>query len=451
MPQGGRRFRAHSRRVISRRARSSRCFHCAQRARRSFVERLGTPLLALLALGMGVAVFSTAGPRALSGAWSDSVVPSTTSVESAPTPASASSWGVAPPTGAPTTIASAAPEVPVAPWSGAGPAVSVVPTEPAAAAPDHGAHSGAQGTVPTATVPVPLASPTTPVPCSIGHALIPSCGVLTGLYSDTAGGVPARQAQVGHAFNLVHLYKGTTDTFPTASDLAALGSDTALYVDWDTYYANGGRAKIRWRDIAAGEWNPMIDAEAAQLAAYGQPIMVSVMHDMELTNSNGAFGTPQDFVAAWRTVVMRMRADGATNVIWVWEMGGEQASNAVAYYPGNDVVDWIAWDPYNGGNCPRDPSGWGTFAQITASNYAFFASTAPYSAKPLMLGEFGTVEQSGNAAAKEGWFDSVPAQASAEPNLKALVYFDSSAGCNWAVDSSSASLLGFASMTAAGY
>jgi hypothetical protein len=298
-----------------------------------------------------------------------------------------------------------------------------------------------------------MASPTTPVPCAIGPKLVPSCGVLTGLYSDAAGGVPARQAQVGHAFNLVHLYKSTTDTFPTASDLQSLGADTALYVDWDTYYGGGGKARnrIRWHDIASGYLNPTVDAEAAQLAAYGRPVMVSLMHDMELMNRNGGFGTPQDFVAAYRAVVERMRAHGATNVVWVWEMGGEQASNAVAYYPGSDVVDWIAWDPFNGGNCPAYPTGWSSFAQSTASNYSYFASTAPYDAKPLMLGEFGTVEQSGNPAGKESWFDAVAAQASAEPNLKALVYFDALSGCNWAVDSSAASLQGFASMTAAGY
>jgi hypothetical protein len=287
--------------------------------------------------------------------------------------------------------------------------------------------------------------------CPIGSQLVPSCGVLTGLYSNAPGGVPARQTQVGHAFNLVHLYKVTfTDAFPTSTDLGQLGQDTALFIDWDTY-TNGGTAPIRWSQIAAGAWNSTIDAEAARLRSYGRPIMVALMHEMELVNKNGAFGTSADFVAAWRTVVSRMRADGATNVVWVWDMGGESAANAVSYYPGNDVVDWIAWDPYNWGMCPRNPSGWHSFTQITSSNYSYFSTTAPYDARPLMLAEFGSVEQTGNVAGKQNWFTAVPSQAAAEPQIKALVYFDSTGACDWAPDSSAPSFRGFTAMTAAGF
>jgi hypothetical protein len=460
MPQGGGRLlRARTRSALSRRARSPRCFHCAQRARRarrSLADRVGTPVLAVLAIAMGVAVFSTAGPGTLAGGLGGGQARSATLADPTPLPLSAGSSGTAPPV---TTLA----VPPSGPAGGApAPVQSAPPTTVAAAAaagsvaspadpPAPSAHG--QSAVPTTTVPgaVPMASPTTQEPCSIGPRLVPSCGVLTGLYSDAPGGVPARQAQVGHAFNLVQVVKTSfTDAFPTASDLNTLGSDTALFVAWDTY-AHSGRGRVRWQDIAAGAWDGTIDAEAGRLAAYGHPIMVSLMPEMELANRNGAFGTAGDFVAAYREIVTRMRADGATNVVWVWEMGGEPASNAVAYYPGNDVVDWIAWDPYNGGNCPRYPSGWHTFTQITEANYAYFTTTAPYRDKPLMLGEFGTVEQPGNAAGKGGWLSSVPSQASAEPLLKALVYFDSTSGCDWAVDSTAAALQGFESMTTAGY
>ena len=417
------------------------------------------------AILLGIAVFSTAHPGTLAGQLVGGARTSASAGDRGQQPSSAAAGGMA--TSPLTTIVGAGDANGSGPGGSAPsatsglPATTAVPGNPGAASAPGAGGSTVQGNAAAGSGPgtgpgaasgsggLPLASPTYPEPCAIGPKLVPTCGVLTGLYSDAPGGVPGRQTEVGHAFNLVRVHKSSlTDAFPTASDLASLGSDTALLVDWDAFN-RGGRA--RWSEIAAGRWNSTIDAEASRLVAYGQPIMVSLMAEMDVANRNGALGTPGDFVAAWRTIVDRMRADGASNVVWVWEVSAEPASSAVAYYPGNDVVDWIAWDPSNGGNCRSDPTGWQSFAQITEGDYNFFSTTGPYDAKPLMLGAFGTVEQTGNAAGKQGWLASVPSQAAAEPGLKALVYFDSTSGCDFAVDSSAASLQGFEAMTNAGY
>jgi hypothetical protein len=287
--------------------------------------------------------------------------------------------------------------------------------------------------------------------CSMGPLLVPSCGVLTGLASNAPGGVKGRETEIGHHVDLVHLYKVTfTDPFPTAADLTALGNDTALLVDWDTK-SNGGTTPMSWSAIAGGASDSAIDAEAALLKAYAKPIMVALMHEMELANSGGAYGTPADFVSMWQHVVSRMRADGAGNVIWVWDMGGERATNATPYYPGGAYVDWIAWDPYNWGDCSRNPSGWRTFSQIVSQNYDYFTTTTPYDTKPLMLAEWGSIEQTGNANGKRDWFEAVPSEAAAFPQLKALVYFDYTGTCDWSVSSTPVALTGFEQMAAAGY
>lgn len=69
-------------------------------------------------------------------------------------------------------------------------------------------------------------------------------------------------------------------------------------------------------------------------------------------------------------------------------------------------------------------------------------------AKPFMLGEYGSREAGDGGEAKRQWFLGALAtmKAGQFPNLKALVYFDSTKDCGWAVDSSSASLAGYSEM-----
>ena len=50
----------------------------------------------------------------------------------------------------------------------------------------------------------------------------------------------------------------------------------------------------------------------------------------------------------WHNVRTIFDANGATNVIWVWDVQNiSQYRNLLpSLWPGNDYVDWIMWDPY---------------------------------------------------------------------------------------------------------
>src|SRR5438093_1409419 len=50
---------------------------------------------------------------------------------------------------------------------------------------------------------------------------------------------------------------------------------------------------------------------------------------------------PSDFVGAWRRVVDIFRAEGATNVAWVWNpIEAPAVQDYTPFYPGDDYVDW---------------------------------------------------------------------------------------------------------------
>ena len=73
------------------------------------------------------------------------------------------------------------------------------------------------------------------------------------------------------------------------------------------------------------------------------------------------------------------------------------SGTAQAYYPGNAYVDWICADGYNW--APELPgASWRSFQEIFAPFYRWGRSTG----KPMVIGEFGTVE--GAPGAKAAWF-----------------------------------------------
>jgi hypothetical protein len=101
---------------------------------------------------------------------------------------------------------------------------------------------------------------------------------------------------------------------------------------------------------------------------------------------------PERYVDAYRHVVELFRARGVTNVTWVWQVNNdsyptEDWNRATAYYPGDDYVDWVGISAY-GALTKDDP--WRSFDDAFASIYAEI--TAAYPGKPLMLAEWGCMQ-----------------------------------------------------------
>jgi hypothetical protein len=257
--------------------------------------------------------------------------------------------------------------------------------------------------------------------------LVPASGVLFGSWvnldgrwtnnEDAEREVNTFEAQIGRKLAIDHHYYAWTDRFPSGLE------------QWDL--ANGRIPLISWKgttlsDINQGRFDSMIRARAVALSRLGQPVFLRFAWEMNGrweawsgARNGGPIG-PAAYVAAWRHVHSIFDAAGATNVVWVWGPGHQDAPAAAwnhwtEYYPGDAWVDWVGVDGFNWGDSTRWGH-WASFGSLISPVYKDYAGR-----KPIMIAETGSAEEGGS---KPQWF--VSAQDYVEramPDVRAIVYF----------------------------
>jgi hypothetical protein len=136
-------------------------------------------------------------------------------------------------------------------------------------------------------------------------------------------------------------------------------------------------------------------------------------------------GDPEAYRSAWRRAHRIFDQAGATNVEWVWSPNvvsvPDTPENAMhLYYPGDDVVDWVALDGYNFGDHPEDGHRWLTFEEVFGPAIEDLA--ARYPGKPIMIAETGSAE--GPAGAKARWIRDARRALERRPCVRAVIWFD---------------------------
>jgi beta-mannanase len=207
--------------------------------------------------------------------------------------------------------------------------------------------------------------------------------------------------------------------------------------------------------IVGGQFDDCFRDVAQRLKGFAHPVFLRTMWEFNGTWFPWSYGGDASrFVAAWRHVVDVFRAQGVTNVSFVWAPG-EGHGCLRDCYPGDGYVDWVASDGYNWnrsdawcGALDHPHPGWceleEIFHDITGDNVEQMWGPR----KPYMVAETGTVEDAATAGRKREWFlharDAIKARF---PYLRALVYFDqdvsASEGANWRIDTSSSAIDGF--------
>ncbi len=274
--------------------------------------------------------------------------------------------------------------------------------------------------------------------CGIGQKLVPNCGAWWGVASNPLGtetwdqALVNYEAKIGRTVNISHYYHRAGELFPTKTEIARAnqpGKNRLLFIN---YKPEAGHT---WREVGRGATNAELDRLAAYIKAnFTQQFFLTVHHEPEeeVRPTPGSGYTAADYVLMYRHVMLRLHQRGLRNIIRVMNYIGLPQWGSQPWfeqlYPGNDVVDWIAFDPYVFGTGEY----WGPPASMFDRRFARYPSWPGFYSwatrfapgKPLMLGEWGVAERVGSPGAKANFFKLLSEQVTQWPRVKAFVYWN---------------------------
>jgi hypothetical protein len=275
------------------------------------------------------------------------------------------------------------------------------------------------------------------LPADPGGALVSSwAGFQGSTAQDVINQFTARQNAAGREIDVIATHHGNGATFNGAaqcfdaqpSDTVenwAISQGSVPYVSWTPGRSSANNDSIV-RQVINGQRDACIDAVANHLEAKGVRIMLRPFHEFDYLQyhrrGDGSLdytteaAQGQALIDAWRRVVNRFQAVGATSVGFLWnpDEGGGSRSLVGQSYPGNAYVDWVGSDRYNWGPSTWsacDFFGWAEFWRIFNHNNTTHCGAQNYhdrfgvaNGKPFFVGETSTRYDSEVPNRKNQWF-----------------------------------------------
>lgn len=232
----------------------------------------------------------------------------------------------------------------------------------------------------------------------------------------------------------------------------ALGA--VAVVTWEPMYyraADGAEVIITAERVLGGEYDGYIDEFARRLAALEGPVVVRLMHEMNLARYH--WGVPAEaydarapgvYQALWRYIVGRVRAglgEAAARVDFAFcpnaesvpgpgNSTGHDWNTMAAYYPGEEWVDLVGVDGYNWGDTQTPErhgwrSHWRSLPDILGPAVRELRQLAP--GKPVHVFETASAPTGGD---KAQWLREAAAAAQVW-DLPALVWFEADKEIDW--------------------
>jgi len=277
-------------------------------------------------------------------------------------------------------------------------------------------------------------------------------------------GIRAYEQLIGRKVAQVLWFITWDDPFPTQACEAVIAHKAVPQVTWELFWPskdpnNAAKSFTGMDEVLASQHDAYIDRFARDAKAYGKPVLVRFLHEF---NGNwyvwGGFkngadkGGPEKVKAVWKYVVDRCRAEGATNLLWLWCPHGPtvdvptDAWNDVAhYYPGDAYVDWFGMDGYNW--YPKDP--WGGTRPFQDFDTAFgplYQKLIALANKPISVSETASGEFTKDGFNKADWVITTFNQMKKYPALKLYSWFHIKKELDWRVNSSPEVLGAFKAM-----
>ncbi len=224
------------------------------------------------------------------------------------------------------------------------------------------------------------------------------------------------------------------------------------------HIANGRIPMITWgatstQSINNGSQDAYIRRQARIMRDLGAPVFLRYFHEPEGDYRNTIVQSAAAYITAWKRAQRLFREEGATNVVWMWTTTAysfrvNPTRDPRSFYPGDAFVDWIAADGYN--FAPGKPGAqWNSFTTVFSRWYAW-AQTKP---KPLMVAEYGVMEDPSQPTRKAGWYNDMRAAVKTTfPLVQGVVAWSTTNTkegnvYNWNVDSSEPSLTAWRAMS----
>jgi beta-mannanase len=212
----------------------------------------------------------------------------------------------------------------------------------------------------------------------------------------------------------------------------------ATITDWRDNLAiqNGRTPMISWggtttTDITSGKYDSYITAQAQAIKALNTPVFLRWFWEMDGNTFAAQAVSPDAFKAAWVHIHQIFDSVGANKVAWVFCPTGYGFDKGVAqgFYPGDQWVDWVAADGFNG-----YPVASGTSPTDFAATFSTFYAWGMAQNKPMMVAATGSVEN-GTTTDKAKWIQNMARAVNTYmPGIRAICYLDEPSG--WYTDPS---------------
>ena len=214
---------------------------------------------------------------------------------------------------------------------------------------------------------------------------------------------------------------------------------------WD-YTMGVDQPKFRLNRIASGHFDTYIRSWAEGLKAWGRPTLLRFGHEMNHTKYpwgvtvNG--NSPADFLAAWRHIRSIFVDIGASNVALHWCPNADwEGSGQISFsdlFPGDDSVDVVGVDGYNGGT-ELQWGGWLPFSAVFGYSISVLRGLT---SKPVVIGEVGSAEAGGE---KVGWVGDMLTKdlPTTFSDVRGIVWFNEDREADWRMQSTAATLEAF--------